>query len=138
MPRAWGQVTDLVLLALADVGGRAGLHTLAEETGVSSETLRKVLARIVAAPRDARRAHIGGWDDLPPAPGLRAYPRAVYVLGPGKNVGRPAPKPRADIVRAWYNSAQARLQTVQPGLSQKAAARLAAEINRRTRQHEVP
>lgn len=124
--KAWGQVTDLVLLALAEIG-RGTYHDVADAADIDPESVRKALDRMARVPFAKRRVHIVSWStDMP---GARNYPRPVYAPGKGGNAKRPAPVSHTDATRNYYQRAQRIAQSVTGRhLPQKQATRHLAAL----------
>lgn len=125
---AWGQFTDLALHALAELG-QGTYQEIADYLEVDAQPIRKALGRMANEPFGQRRVHICDYahDSL----GQRSYPRPIYKLGNGGNRKRPPPKPHTQSSREWHRRAQTALRPIHPHLSQKAAARMLAEMRRR-------
>ena len=123
---AWGQVTDLVLLTLAEHGpGTAKAVAITAEA--DSEAVRKALNRLVNEPFAVRRVHIARWDRA--QAGERNYPRPVYALGRRGNAKRPPAITHTEATRAYSQRAQ---QTVLAAtgnyIGQKAATKRLAKL----------
>jgi hypothetical protein len=126
--RAWGQVTDLVLYALAEIE-RGTYHDVADRTQADPEAVRKALHRMSREPVSKRRVYICDWTRDNHR--QRAYPRPVYRLGSRPNVSKPKPIPHAASARSCAQRAVAMLSAIHPGIRQKAAMRKLAELRRR-------
>ena len=100
--------------------GEGTAAQVAEFLGIDINGVHKALNRMKDKPLGQRQAHIDRW--VTDADIGRAYPRAVFVLGPGRNASRPPRKPRAQLVREYHQRAQARMSSTSlTPLSQKAA-----------------
>lgn len=128
---AWGQITDLVLLALAEI--KHGMyHDVAFFADVDPEPVRKALHRMASA-KGHRKIHIDRWEST--LAGARNYPRAVYALGHKKNAPRPKPKSHTAAARDYSRRAQAAAKTALGRyLPQKDACRAIAKL----RSHGIP
>jgi hypothetical protein len=124
MRQAWGQAADLVLLSLQELG-QATHWTLADDTELDPDTVRKALRRMVSVPRADRRAHIKEW--TLDAEGRRRYWRPVYAYGAGPNARRPPPVGHTTSTRACVRKA-VRLATQMSGnhVTQLRARRMVA------------
>lgn len=120
-----GEVTRAILEAL--VQGPMGVTAIVRETRMPREAVRKACDRMSKEPRVSRRLHIVRWDDKQAHE--RACPRPVFKLGPGSNCRRPAPKPRKELVRRYYQKAQieAGVNAFGPLYPQKVAAKLVSK-----------
>lgn len=129
---AWGRVTDLVLLTLADLG-RVSAGVVAEAADLDVKTVSKTLQRLAAGPVTDRRVHVVAWTY--DCDGQRRYPRPVYRAGSGQNRQRPARPDRrvqhADTQRRLKQRYQQLLEPIHGPMNQKRAARLGAEMRRR-------
>ena len=75
----------------------------------SDSDVRKALTRMAQPSKRGpnkglRRAHVSNW--VWDAEGARDYPRPVYKLGHGRNVPKPPPRQRKDVVRQWAQKAR--------------------------------
>lgn len=101
--RAWGQATDLILLSLKALGS-ATHGTVAADTELPVELVRKSLHRVAHVPLAKRRAHVSEWTMH--MDGCRPYWRQVYAFGPGPNAKRPPPMGHAASARRWAQRCQ--------------------------------
>ena len=126
--KAWGQAADLVLLALEQLG-QATHWTLADDTDIDPDTVRKALTRMVSVPRADRQVHVKEW--TLDAEGRRRYWRPVYAYGSGPNAKRPPPVGHTAATRACVQKA-VRLATQMTGayITQAKARALVARARR--------
>lgn len=129
---AWGQATGLILIALKALGS-ATARTVADESDLPYDAVRKALQRMAREPEGTRRVHILRWTyqgtDLE-----KPYLRAVYGIGPGRNASRPAPRPYNDVRRESAHRAHRMFMAAHPGIRQKQAVKLRAQISKRATQ----
>lgn len=99
----WGTVSEQILEALASCGP---MHAgeLGQMVAGTDSDIRKALARMAQVSKRGpskglRRAHVTHW--VWDCEGARDYPRPVYKLGNGRNVPKPPPRARKDVVRQW-------------------------------------
>ena len=122
----WGTLTLRILDALEQLGPMT-TSDLASHLGISRD-LGAVMSRLKRATKTTRkRVYVADWrrDQV----GQKHYPRPVYAFGDKRDKPRPSAKARADVVREYMQNAQARMQSVQPGISQVAARKLAARAS---------
>lgn len=99
----WGTVSEQILEALAECGP---MHAgeLGQMVAGTDSDVRKALTRMAqiskrGPSKGLRRAHVTHW--VWDFEGARDYPRPVYKLGHGRNVPKPPPRARKDVVRQW-------------------------------------
>lgn len=127
---AWGQVTDLTLSTLKEIGANTA-RTLADWADLPFLSVHRALQRMSNEPRRHRRVHIVRWtyegSDLE-----KPCLRAVYACGPGLNADRPPPRAYNDVRRESAQRAQAMFSASHLGIKQKTAKKLRAQLNRGT------
>lgn len=107
---AWGNISDRIVLTLEE-HGRCTTSELADLLDYDMTKMRSVLARLRKVQKrgpyaGTRRIYIAGW--VYDAEGEREYPRAVYARGPGRDVPKPAPKPREVLIERYKEKMRVR------------------------------
>lgn len=79
----WGGLASAITEAISALGPMTGAD-LCEHLGNPINSVSTALSRMIkTTPKHPQRLHISGW--VWDHEGQRAYPRAQYSLGPGKN-----------------------------------------------------
>lgn len=114
-----------ILRYMAELGEPVLDADVAEEFKMHSSFARSKMNQLVAM----EKVHIKKWVEVPRKNG-DPYPRALYALGPGKNARKPKRKTATERQRETFRRAQALMAPLYPGIGQRAAYKLRAQINR--------
>lgn len=121
----WGRVT---LRFMKELGQPITAADLVEEFDMHPSFARNKLNELLKK----GMVHIKQWVDVPRANGT-TYPKAVYDLGPGKNVRKPKRKSATQRQRETFQRAQDMFRPIHPGIGQREAYKLRARMNRVTK-----
>ena len=115
--RAWGNATDLMLLALKELG-KATRSQMQEIAGIDKYSAGQAVSRMTRVTKrgenvGSRRAHVCGW--VSEHDGQRDYLRPVYAIGDGKDAPRPPPKCMKQVKREYWQRRKMRLEMMAPG-----------------------
>lgn len=123
MTAAWGNSTDRMLAALAELG-RATRAQLQSHAGIDKNTAGQVVARITQVAKRGpmtgqRRAYVCDWTRE--HDGARDYLRPVYALGNKPDKPRPPPKCMKQVKREYRARRRQRIERFSPGAALSAA-----------------